>query len=80
MKRLDLTQMEVGEKGVIVSIIGGHGLVRKLRAMGVLEGKSIKRISSQPFRGPITVEIDNLQVAIGFGMAKRIIVEVKEGK
>jgi Fe2+ transport system protein FeoA len=29
-------------------------------------------------RGPITVEVDRVQLAIGYGMARRIIVRVKE--
>jgi Fe2+ transport system protein FeoA len=28
-------------------------------------------------RGPITIRIDNFQVAIGFGMARKILVEIE---
>jgi len=33
-------------------------------------------VSSHFWRGPQTIEIDNLQVALGFGMAKRILIQV----
>jgi len=74
---LDLTQMQPKESGVVMEIQGGCGLIRKLQSMGIRPGKKITKISSHFWRGPQTVEIDNLQIAIGFGMAKKILVEVK---
>jgi len=74
---IDLTQMQPGESGIISEIQGGHGLIRKLQSMGIRPGKRITKVSSHFWRGPQTVEIDNLQIAIGFGMARRILVEVK---
>lgn len=77
MRLVDLTQMQPGETGIIKEIQGGYGLIRKIQSMGLRPGKKITKVSSHFWRGPQTVEIDNLQVAIGFGMAKRIFVEVK---
>ena len=74
---VDLTQMQPGETGIVEEIQGGHGLIRKLQSMGVRPGKKIIKVSSHFWRGPQTIEIDNLQVAIGFGMAKRIFVQVE---
>ncbi|MCM8783916.1 MAG: ferrous iron transport protein A [Candidatus Omnitrophica bacterium] len=73
----DLTQMEEGELGIIKEFRGGIGFVRRIESLGIREGKKIKKISSQFLRGPQTIEIDNCQFAIGFGMAKKILVEVK---
>lgn len=77
MYRVDLTQLEVGESGTVVEIQGGYGLVRRLESLGIRVGKKLTKISSQFMRGPITVKIDNFQVALGFGMARKIIVRVK---
>jgi len=77
MYRVDLTQLEVGEWGTVVEIQGGFGLVRRLESLGIRAGKKLTKISSQFMRGPITVRIDNFQVALGFGMARKIIVRVK---
>ncbi len=77
MYRVDLTQLEVGESGTVVEIQGGFGLVRRLESLGIRVGKKLTKISSQFMRGPITVRIDNFQVALGFGMARKIIVRVK---
>jgi Fe2+ transport system protein FeoA len=45
--------------------------------MNIREGKTIKKVISQPFRGPTIIEIDNRQCAIGRGMTRKILVEEK---
>ncbi len=63
-----------GESGTIISLNGGIALQRKLRAMGIREGQTIKLISRQPFGGPLVVEVNRRQTTIGRGMAQRIMV------
>ena len=77
MTSIDLTQLAEGESGRIVLISGGHGLIRRLESLGMRVGKNVTKVSSQLMRGPITVRIDGFQVAVGFGMAKKILVEIK---
>jgi len=78
MGKVDLTQLEVGQSGVVVNIQGGHGLIRRLESLGIRVGKKVTKVSSQFMRGPVTVRIDNSQVAIGFGMARKILVEIEK--
>ena len=73
---ISLAQMQPGHSGTVVQIQGGHGLVDRLNALGIMPGKRITKISSMIARGPVTIEVDRAQVAIGFGMANRIIVEL----
>lgn len=73
---LPLSRMDVGQSGTVVEIIGGHGMVRRLEALGIRPGKKVSKVSSMLFRGPVMVKVDNSQVAIGFGMASRVMVEV----
>lgn len=75
---IDLTQMRKGERGKIVDIQGGWGLLRKMETLGIKQGTEIVKVSSQLMRGPITIRVGNTQVAIGFGMARRVIVEHKK--
>jgi ferrous iron transport protein A len=77
---VDVTQMQPGEIGIVKEMQGGHGLIRKLQSLGVRPGKKITKVSSHFWRGPQTVEIDNMQVAIGFGIAKKIFVEMEKCK
>ena len=74
-KQITLTQMRIGQSGVVIQIQGGHGLVNRLNALGIRAGKRITKLSSMIMRGPVTIQVDGAQVAIGFGMARRIIVE-----
>ncbi len=77
-KQITLTQMQIGQSGVVVQIQGGHGLVNRLNSLGIRPGKRITKVSSMLMRGPVTIQVDRAQVAIGFGMARRIIVELDE--
>lgn len=70
-----LTQMRAGQSGTVVEIRGGFGLVRRLNGLGIFPGKRITKISSMLARGPVTIEVDRAQVAMGFGMANRILVQ-----
>jgi ferrous iron transport protein A len=67
--------MEAGQKGTIVDILGGHGLRRRLEAMGVRPGKTITKLGGQAFRGPVTLRVGHTRIAIGFGMSNKIIVD-----
>lgn len=73
---IPLVNVNTGESCRVVRVAGGYGMIRKLGLMGIQEGKTIKKISSQPMRGPVVIEIGGSQVAIGYGMASRILVEV----
>jgi len=74
-KQVTLARMRAGQSGMVLRIEGGHGLVNRLNALGIIPGKRITKISSMLMRGPVTVEVDRTQVAVGFGMASRILVQ-----
>ena len=75
-KQVTLTQMYSGQSGIVVQVQGGHGMVSRLAALGIRPGKRITKISSMIMGGPVTVAVDRAQIAIGLGMANRVIVEV----
>jgi ferrous iron transport protein A len=77
---IELTRMQQGETGFVKEIQGGHWITRRLQSLGVRPGKKITKISSHFWHGPQTIEIDNMQVAIGHGIAQRIFVEIEECK
>jgi ferrous iron transport protein A len=76
-KQLTLNQLKFGQSGTVVQISGGRGLMARLNAMGVRPGKKITKVSALLFKGPVTLRLDGAQIAIGFGMANRIMVEVE---
>lgn len=73
-----LPELKPGESGVIIDIQGGAGLVRHVESLGIRVGKRITKISAQFWRGPQVIEVDNIRIALGFGMSRKIYVEVKK--
>ncbi len=76
VKIVTLRQMQSGQSGKVVEIQGGHGLVNRLSALGVRPGKRITKVSSMLMRGPVTLQSGHTRMAVGFGMANKIIVEL----
>ena len=74
--QLALSQMQGGQTCTVIQILGGRGLIRRLDALGIRPGKKLTKVSSTLFRGPITLRTNQTQVAIGFGMANKILVEI----
>ena len=77
---VDLTKMKTGESGTIVSLEGGSGFILRLQNLGIRPGKKITKVSAHFWRGPITIQIGGMNVALGFGMASRVMVEVDRKK
>ncbi|MFC1981831.1 ferrous iron transport protein A [Chloroflexota bacterium] len=77
-KLVTLRQMGTGQSGKVVELQGGRGLINRLSAMGIRPGKKITKISSMLMRGPVTIQSGHTRLAIGFGMASKIIVELEE--
>jgi ferrous iron transport protein A len=76
-KLIPVTSLSHGGLATVWEIVGGREMIRRLEAMGVRRGKHIKKISSQPMRGPVTVQVGHTKVSIGYGMAEKIMVVAK---
>jgi len=73
-KQTSLRLIQAGQSGTVVQIRGGYRFVSRLSAMGIRPGKKITKVSAMFMRGPVTVQVDRVQLAIGYGMADRIII------
>jgi len=76
--KLTLAEMKTGQTGTVVEVLGGHGLIRRLDALGIRPGRKVTKLSSALFRGPVMLRVNSTQVAVGFGMARKIIVEAEK--
>jgi ferrous iron transport protein A len=74
--QLTLAEMRTGQTGTLVGILGGRGLIQRLDALGIRPGKKVTKVSSTLFRGPVMLKVNSTHVAVGFGMARKIIIEV----
>jgi len=83
-----LSELKPGETGVIVSIqaLTTHrhrrrrswGFQRRLEDMGLTPGTRVMVVKSAPFHGPIEIHVRGSRLAIGRGMAERILVSVEK--
>jgi ferrous iron transport protein A len=74
-----LTALKAGSSGTVVAIDGGPWLIKRLDALGIRPGVHITKKSSQLLRGPIMIIVGRSRVAIGHGMARKILLEEKDG-
>ena len=70
-----LLHLKKNEKARVAGFEGGGMLRSRLENMGIREGKTVCRISSQLMGGPVIVAVDGRQTAMGRRMASRIKVE-----
>jgi ferrous iron transport protein A len=72
-----LTDLDSGEQGIIAALDGGWGMKERLRSMGLAEGQLIEKLSALALGGPIIVLVNRTQIAIGRGMARKILVRTR---
>jgi ferrous iron transport protein A len=72
-----LTKLKCKKLAVIKRLEGGLEFQRKISDLGIRIGKHVQVVSCQPFKGPLVIKIDSMRIALGRGMASKIIVELK---
>ena len=77
MKKISLLQMKEKQKGKIVELCGGSIFAERMMSMGIYPGKEITKLSHFALRGPVTIKASRTVLALGHGMAGKIIVEVE---
>ena len=78
MRTCSLAEMKLGEGGRVVGIRGGQGLVRRLNSLGVRVGSRIVKVGGVFGRGPVAIRMNGFEVAVGYGIAVRVLVEVED--
>lgn len=72
MNSMPLTAFSQGKKGHIENIYGGKKLRKRLYEMGFNKGTEVRVVKNDV--GPLIVSIYGSKVAIGRGMAEKIII------
>jgi DtxR family Mn-dependent transcriptional regulator len=81
-----LTTLKNKETGTVTSIKSGRGRGRgrrwgfekRLMDMGLTPGTKVTVVKSAPFHGPVEVLVRGSRLALGRGMAERILVETTD--
>ena len=72
---ISLDRMLKGSRGRVVSVAGGRGVMMKLSAQGIAPGMIVEKVGHLR-GGPVLIRIGRSQVAVGLGLARRVLVEV----
>jgi len=74
---VSLVDLNDGQTGTILSIVGGRILTKRLADLGLTSGTEIKVIGRTLFSGPLQIEVSGSRLVLGRGLAAKIIVEIK---
>lgn len=75
-KIVPLTFLKRGDKGKLVKINGGRGITRRLNELGIVGDVEILVKEEAPLHGPIKISVRNSDIILGYGQAKKILVEL----
>jgi Fe2+ transport system protein FeoA len=73
-----LVDLNLNENGIVVSLDCGKNAMQRLLDMGLTPGTKIKVTRKGFFRGPVGITLRNSSIAIGYGLASKILVELNE--
>jgi ferrous iron transport protein A len=76
-KQQSLTELEDGQTAVIVTVLGGKMLTKRLADLGITSGTEIKIIRKTLFSGPVQVEVAGSRLVLGWGLASKVMVELQ---
>ncbi len=70
---IPLTSLKPNTERTVIEIRGGYGIRKKLADLGLVPGTKV-RVVNKNILGPIILAIRNYRLAIGRGMANKIMV------
>ena len=71
-----LLNLNKGDAGKVKTIDAGRGATRRLYEMGFNTGASVKIVKNDS--GPVIVDLNGNKVALGRGLASKIVIEKLE--
>jgi len=77
VKKMSLVHVKANRKGKVAEIAGGGNLHKRLMNMGVYTGREITKLSHIGLRGPVVIKVGRSILALGHGVAAKVIVETE---
>jgi ferrous iron transport protein A len=78
LKHLPLTRLPLATRAKIISIDGNDSTWERLQEVGLYVNDFVAVIRHAPLHGPLLVECNGHEIAIGRGVASRIFAQVIE--
>jgi ferrous iron transport protein A len=72
---MTLLNAPLGQWLKVIALNGGSGLRARLTQYGVFEGDCLRVLRAAPLRGPLLVEVNGREIALGRRVAEKIEVE-----
>ena len=72
---MTLDKAKSGKLCVVRGIMGGSALRQRLAALGIHPGDIMQIVREALFHGPVLVRVNDVELAIGRGIASRIEVD-----
>lgn len=73
--KLPLAMIAEGEEVRLITIVGGRGLRKRLADLGLNPGMTLRVVQVVP-QGPMILAVKDSRIALGRGMAQKVIVEL----
>ncbi len=71
---MTLEHVELGHSARVVEIEGGRAVRSHLNNLGIHVGGDVVVVERAPFRGPVLIDVNGSRVALGRGVARKIVV------
>jgi len=68
-----LSCLDFGETGVVTNI---RAYRHELNCLGLRCGKTLVMVTRQPIKGPVVVTVDDVEIAMGIGVADQVMVRI----
>lgn len=72
---MSLLDVETGQCVRVLRLDGGTGLADKLTQHGLFPGDEVQVLRRAPWGGPLLVAVHGREIALGRGVAQKIVVE-----
>ena len=77
---VSLAKLETNQSGKVINFTAGPGLIQRLEEMGIRVGKKITKVGGMPLRGPVVIQVGGTRIALGHGMALKVMVELSASR
>jgi ferrous iron transport protein A len=75
MEHIDLSKAPCNQT-LKIMMINDAGWEKRFESMGIRKGEHIRKIASQPFGGPIVIEVNGSKMSFSRNIAAKIEVEM----
>jgi DtxR family Mn-dependent transcriptional regulator len=77
-EEISISKLASGESGIVKSYAGGRGMLGRCLSMGFTPGSLVKMVENFG-SGPVLVKVHGTEVALGRGIAEKIVVTRNKG-